>query len=311
MSWGAVGGAVATGVVSSVMNDGGKKKATTTQQMPHWQREPLQELIGDARRDFYTQPRDYFPGYTVAGENQYETGAFDAAAGAAGNIQSGQLPMVRDANQFGLNFVQDIPNNQVVQDATQAAINPVQQRLERQILPGLDSSAAMAGQVGSSRHGVVQANALNDFSRAALDATANIQNNALGQGMNMFSNTLAQQPAIAGMESAPANILDAAGQRRRGLDQQNINAQIQRHNFQYDEPLDRMQQYRDLITGNYGGSATVSQPGISDGQAFLGGALTGYGLLSGNQGPSYQPTNTQVNRVAGYSAPNDGLRGSY
>lgn len=311
MSWGAIGGAAATGIVGGIMNDSGKEKRVTTQVMPDFQAGPLKRLIGDAERDFYNRPRDFFPGDTVAGENRFETGALDAAEGAAGNIQ-GQLGGVRDANQFGLNFARDIGSNPVVNRATEAAINPVQQRLERQILPGLDSSAAMAGQVGSSRHGVVQANALNDFSRAALDATANIQNQALGQGLNLFSNTLAQQPAIAGLETAPANVLDAAGQRKRALEQQQINAQIGRHNFEQNEPLDRMQQYRDLIMGNFGGSAVTSQPGISDAQAAIGAGLTGYGLLSGGGGgPTYQPTNAQVNRTAGYSAPNDGLRGGY
>lgn len=229
---------------------------------------------------------EFFPGDTVADLNPDELAAMGAARGAASSISGNQLPAVRDASQFGLNLVRDIPNHPVVQAATEAAITPVQQRLQRQVLPGIDSGAIEAGQVGSSRHGVAQGNAINDFSRAALDATAGIQNQALGRGMQLFSNTLAQQPNIAALERAPGQILDAVGQRNRAIEQANINEEIARHNFNdpFNKEVNRIAQIRDLLIGNFGGTTTAPSNTTSPLAGAAGGALTGFGATGNPMG---------------------------
>ena len=68
--------------------------------------------------------------------------------------------------------------NPYLTQAQQAIAGQVTDNLNRNILPGINSSAASVGGYGGSRQGVVQANALNDANRQIANGMANLSFNA-------------------------------------------------------------------------------------------------------------------------------------
>lgn len=86
--------------------------------------------------------------------------------GSAGQVVGGARAAAGGPFQFG--------TGDALTAAITAALNPLQQRLEEQILPGITSTATAQGAYGGDRYGLNLANVIRDqFARPASDAIAN------------------------------------------------------------------------------------------------------------------------------------------
>lgn len=106
---------------------------------------------------------------------------------ATGTYSSGgyggyAMPPSGDSGTSGL--------NPYLTQAQQAIASQVTDNLNRNILPGLSSSAIASGNYGGSRQGVVEANALKDANNSIANAMANLSYNAYNTASN---NNLQQQ----------------------------------------------------------------------------------------------------------------------
>lgn len=194
---------------------------------------------------------------------------------------------VLDANKFLLSDVLFPGSNPALQGTIDAAINPVQDRLMRNILPSLRSSYTSGDAVGSTRQGIAEGIALGDFSRNALDATSQISTNAYQSGLEAMGRALALAPATYGAAMSPYTMLNASGAQQDTQAQNEINGQITRDMFNTFGPMSYLSQI--LNMGNsiapegyttVGNAPGAQQPGmLSKG---LGGGAAGAALFSGN-----------------------------
>ena len=254
---------------------GGGEAAST--KIPEFQQEAQKNLINAAESQFASGGPEVFTGDRVAGftQNQLagQQGAVDFSQGGAQSVAN----QSQDAFTFGLNAA-DPQANPFFASTAQALINPLTQTLQNQILPGIDSGAVQAGQVGSSRQGIAQGNAVQAFSNAAGDALSKFGSNAFGQGLNTFSQTLAQAPTVQNVGLNPSQIQAGVGDAQQQMQQQLINAQIAQFNQQQNRPVDALNQYASVIGGGGagGGAETTGGTTASGGlSGALGGAATG------------------------------------
>lgn len=262
------------------LGGGGSGNAKVTTKPPGFQIPYIKSVLGEAQ-NLYNQPGpQYFPGETVAGLNPNIQGSLNYLSGAAAPAQA----QTAGASQQALGTAYASANplmNPFFAQTAQAIIDPATQQMMRSILPQIDSGAVLAGQVGSSRQGVAQGNAINDYSRNILNALAQFGTSAYGQGLDTLSRGLAVAPQIQGMQAVPGQTLGAAGDYQRAYEQQLIDAAQQRYNYEQQLPYEKLNYYAGLV-GNPLGSTTTNNPGSGQSglQGALGGAATGAALGS-------------------------------
>lgn len=185
-------------------------------------------------------------------QNQFANTNVPLTAGFNSNQQAG----LDQAVQLGLNTLQGQfldPNAAFIQDQISAALNPIQDRLQQQILPELSSQAIQQGAFGGSRDALLNAQALMDFNRAAGETSANIVGSNIARERGLQQNALQQliNPAIA---------------TDLGVQQAAIDAEINR-------PFLGLPQFASLIGPSLSGQTNVTT--TSPGSSALGGMLQG------------------------------------
>lgn len=269
---------------------------------------------GGSQTSTSTQTTNYLPGQKEFFTDAYKylsplLGNFqniqypveDPTANASGDTTRSQAAIRSGVNATGAQYGQDVLNankfllsdvlfpgsNPALQATIDAAINPVQDRLMRNILPSLRSSYTSGDAVGSTRQGIAEGIALGDFSRNALDATSQISTNAYQSGLDAMGRALALAPATYGAAMSPYTMLNASGAQQDTQAQAEINGQIARGMFNTFGPLSYLSSVMNM--GNSiapEGYTTVGTapgpqgPGMLSGA--LGGGAAGAALFSGN-----------------------------
>lgn len=98
---------------------------------------------------------------------------------------------------------------------------------------------------------------------------------AFQSGMGDMMRALALTPSTYSNMFMPGQNMFAAGSAAQQLEQQGINDEVQRWNFNQTLPWDMLNQYIGQVTGNYGGTTTLNQPLVSNPmQSMMGGIGT-------------------------------------
>lgn len=212
----------------------------------------------------------------------------------------------------------NVANNPYVQGMNQMMARRMNENLAENILPQLGYQGAGVGQFGNERMGALQGRAIGDTQQAIADAQAQInaqayqsglgaQQYALGQTGNVLQNQLAPAQAQAWgaqQQGNAANLLNQAGQYQQnaqnaamgvgqsqeGYDQNQLNQDFMRWQWEQQAPYTRLQNLaqslgflQPLGTMTSGSSSmntgTAPNPNYqSTGQRIIGGALAGMGL---------------------------------
>jgi len=270
------------GGLSGLLGGGGKAPTTSTggTNTPWRQDERFDPLISGASGYLNR------PGSTIAGFDPLQTQGQNMAMTAANNPliaqQGGALGMMLNPGML------NPESNPYLAATVQGGIGQVFQNLLENVMPQIQSGATQTGNVGSSRQGIAQGRAIEGATRGAMDyATQAYMQNYQQQLANMLGasgqTTNAIQNALY-----PSMIMQDVGAQRQNLQQQMLN-----------EPLQRLGNYQNLISGNMGGSTTGTSTGAAPQHnplmAGIGGALSGIGLQ--NQlsfpggGQNFAPTN--------------------
>jgi hypothetical protein len=115
-----------------------------------------------------------------------------------------------------------------------------------------------------------------------------------GIGQQVVAGQTAQQ--LANQAYTDAAALSEAGGVKDDYQQQLINADIDRYNYESQQPLTALSNYNQLIQGTYGGTSTTT--GQQQRGSLLGGALGG--AASGAAlGSMFGPVGTGVGALAG------------
>lgn len=162
--------------------------------------------FGEAKNLYNAGAPAYYPGQTVAGMNDYQTGAINAmgtfnpwATNAYANVGSTMMggadqsvntlnniagmqqgPQANMMSMDQLNQYQPMIN-QMVDSATQQGMRTYNEQFN----PQLNANAAASGNLGSSRAGIAQGIAQRGIAEQATQVGANAMNNLFNQGNQM------------------------------------------------------------------------------------------------------------------------------
>lgn len=197
---------------------------------------PIQYYGGDTRANMSPVSQQALQGITERGQN-----------GSPLNVASGQyITDVLGGKYLG----QDAPGMDAVRNRTRAAA---------------DSTYSGLGRYGSGAHDT-----------AVADSIGALEYGRYQQELDRMGGAAALAPQIAGQDFIDLNAMLGAGDRYQSELQGEIDADIDRYNFQQQAPYANLQAFQDFISGSYGGnqqSLTPKQGGASTGQQALGGGL--------------------------------------
>ena len=275
---------------------GGGGSTTTVQKADPWagQQPYLQNIFQQAQQLYNAggMAPNYYPGQTVAGQSDWTKQALQMQADRA---QSGS-PLITNASNAMNNITtgQALAGNQGLNVLNQMAsednpyVDELYNRANSQVQADLDGNFNRAGRYGSGAHEAAAADAANNLAaqmysslwdkRAdAAQAAGQLYNTGIGQ--QVVAGQTGQQ--LANQAYTDAEALSQAGGMMDDYNQQLINADIDRYNYNQQKALLALQNYNNLIQGSYGGTTTTTGQQSSTGSTLgnvAGGALTGGGL---------------------------------
>lgn len=285
---------------------GGGGTTTTVQKSDPWSgvQQPLLNAYSQAE-NLYQNPSNfpqYYPGQQVASLNSGQNAAIGATqnlglnGNPALNAATGQIASTAGGDFLNSNPVyNDLGNyaNGSMLSAGNPYFQGMAQQISNAVTPAVNSSFESAGRYGSGAHANALASSLsNEIGNLAYQNYGQGQQNQLSAANtigNAYQNERAQQLQAAGL--APADYASQLGGAQSALtasgipqqQQQNeINAAMNKYNYNQNLPYQMNQQYLGLLTSNPFSTSTSSQPYYQNQAAgALGGAMSG--ALLGSQ----------------------------
>lgn len=214
-----------SGVQGSIKGFGGGTQSSTTKSDPWEGQQPyLKSLFGAADTQYQDYTPQYFPQNTVAGFNPGETSAISGIE----NTGMNGTPALNAADSSVSNILSGDPaHNQAIMAG---------------VLPGLTSSFTQGNSVNNPQMAYAA-------SQGVASALTQDQLNAAQTAQGLYGTRMSGQQAALG-----------AGQTQQTQDQNNLQGQIDRWNYQQQLPYSQINQYANLINGQYGGTSMTTSP---------------------------------------------------
>lgn len=276
----------------------------------------LSNLYRNADQWLGSSSPSFYPGNTVADQSVNTLQALTRGAYRAGTGS----PLDRMADQHNLetthgDFLFSNPANGLLRDTANGAFlnknphldamfnsatQPMVNQYQRAVLPGIASQFSAAGRFGSGLQSQAMADAAQPLGQALSSAASSIyggayenernrqQDAAKAYGANYNFERSAQEgatqlaPSLAANDYNDIEKLMSIGQYHEGRAQDLINANMQRWDFNQNQPLAKLQAYNALLQGGTQfGSTSTSQKASQARNPFLGavgGAFAGDAL---------------------------------
>lgn len=255
---------------------GGKQKSTQSASSEPWAAvQPyLKDLFAKGRSAQQKMAGVSLPQQLTAGFTDEQLSAQNQQLELADQI-GGQTGNTLEALNRGLNAT-DVKNDPFLQSAIQAAINPVVQNFERSVIPAQELNALATSGYGSSRHGIAEGIARSDLNRQLLDVTAKMGSTAYAQGQDTMLKSMALAPEVYKSMLLPSTIIEGVGAQKQAMEQQLLDDALTKWNFERSKDMDSLQQYAQLLQGNFGSTSTSTATTKGGGGGL--GQLIGTGL---------------------------------
>ena len=238
------------------------------------QQEHLKNIFSGAETAYNSASPSYFPDSTVVGfspQTEAALGGIEARALAGSDLQQAGMDQALATTRGDY-----LNANPFLTGAYNAASAPVIEQWQNQIAPGIDSSFAGAGRMGSGLYAQQRNTAENTLGRNLTDMSSKMAYANYAQERQNQLDMAGQSGAMAQQEYGDLNKLMAVGAAREGLEQAQLGDQIQRFNFEQNRPWDQLARYSGLVSGGYGSQQETGTPIYSNpGANFLSGALGG------------------------------------
>lgn len=267
------------GLLDGLFGGGGDQKTTTTSSPWKPLQQPLQAGYQDLQNEWKGGAPSYYPGQTVAPQSGWTQQALQAQAGRA--MQGSPLNAAAQGNLTQtLNGDYLNAGNPYFQNAMNAAIRPITQQYEQTVMPGLDSTFSAAGRYGSGAHQSAANTGYQNYMQAIGDTAGNMAYQNYGDERARQMQGMLMAPSLANQDYYDINQLGASGSALDQFNQQNVNADIERFNYNQNKDFDWTSKYLGILTGNPYGTQTTTgqQPSPNIFTSALGGAGAGYGI---------------------------------
>lgn len=241
------------------------QQSSQTTILPPEQQQNVNMLMQGAR-DFYgTGGPQFFPGQTYAGPTGSELAGRQMATSYANGVGADIAGATGRGDQVWLNpdNVFNPGNIPGFQRAQEGVTRQVNENLTRNVIPGIRSNAISTGSLGGSRQGISEGLAIAETNKTLGDTIANMNMNAYNSGLNMYNAAANRAPQTYNLGLQPANTLGLVGAQERADQQQGIDANMQRFNFEQMRPLLNLQAFQGLTgtAGQYGGTTNATSTG--------------------------------------------------
>jgi hypothetical protein len=253
---------------------------------PEFQIPYIENVFENATELYEGGPVQYYPGQTVAGVNPTLQAGFDSVTAPGGavdyttdvaNMGAGALnQMIQGANPM---------NNPFFAPTLSAMLQPTVRAFNEDVMPGIDAGAVQAGGYGGSRQGLAQGIATDRLGQNLLNTSLQFGNEAWQTGLDSLGRSILAAPAIQQMGITPSNLLMQTGAAERGIEQEGINAEVDKFNFEQTAPYDALSYYAGLVgnpMGTQGTTTSVTEGGGSTSPvlgAAAGAAAGGAGYM--------------------------------
>ena len=270
----------------------GGTKVSTTETGPWEEQKPY--LLGgfdEAKRLYNEGVPSYYQGPTVADITPAQRWADQSTigyamgpraagmqAGAEGSLMrslmgtTGFSPLQRhDLLAGNVRTGPGTPYGQMENALTQGVMS----NLHQNILPGIRTQQVQYQPGGSSRGNLVQNQAIaravqSGLTKPLADMYSGAYQTAQGMRFPMAQMEIGQQqfgqqmyPTIMGAPLGMYNAARGAGARQQAINQELINQNMARYNYEANAPQTALANYMNMIGGNYGSSTTQTTPGPS------------------------------------------------
>ena len=267
---------------------GGKSRGggTTVQKTEPWegQKPYLRRGFERAEQLYQTGKPNFYPGQTIADINPLQVAAQNQALA---NLTSGPGAAVINSAQAGQALLTSPmmlspASNPYLQAWGQSLADTIGQQYAERVFPAMADRAAAMGAYGGYRAGVAEAQAAQRMGQEIGRALTPLYAQGYSQGLQAMARGLAFAPQTIQLSLMPAQMAEQIGATRRQWEQQFIDADRERWEFEQMKDWYRLQNYMDIVGGGtYGGVASTTGPGRSPLMGALGGASMGLGLWAG------------------------------
>ena len=248
---------------------------TTTDNSP-WapQQQHLRNIFSGAQNAFNNAPPQYYPNATYVDPSAQTNQAMDmmqqrALAGSPLQ-QAGMNTMQQAASGQMMN------SNPYLQENITRAQQPMIDQFNSRIAPGIDSSFAGAGRLGSGLYAQSRNRAEDTLTRGLGNMAGQMGSDAYNKERQYMMQAAQLAPTMAQSDYNDMSQLANVGGMREGFAGQQLQDSMNRFNFSQQAPWDQLGRYSGLVTGNYGGTETQAVPQYSNPMGnLIGGAYAG------------------------------------
>ena len=271
---------------------GGTTTSTVQQQLTPEQSQLLRGVAPIAQAYIQNPPKAYGGALTAPVSPQTTQGQNMALGAAMGPIQAQTQQALAGSQWLTSGQALDPRSNPYEQAAINAAIKPITQNFQENVMPGISNQAMAAGQYGYNRQALETNQAMRDYLQSVGSTSAGMANQDYQAGLNAMTSALYSAPQIAQAGALPSEMVGAVGLQRQQMQQQAIDAAMQQYYTSQFLPLTIAQQIASMAFGMPGGGSIGQQQGAGTstlqgilggltGAAGLGSALLGSGGLAG------------------------------
>lgn len=256
------------------------QSGTATTVLPNNQQANVDMLMQGAMDQYRSGGPQYYGGQTYAGVNPTQIAARQGATNYATGVGREFVDTVRTNDAYWMNpdNIFNPSNIPGFSRAQEGVTTNVTNNLMRNVLPQVREGNIASGSLGGSRGEISEGLAIGESNRYLADTLANMNMQAYGQGLNMSNAAAARAPQTYALGLAPEETLGIVGGQERADEQQAIDANVARFNFNEMRPLLNLQALQALTgtagqyggttqtqgqtTGNVGGSNTMALQGL-------------------------------------------------
>lgn len=243
--------------VTSTSNTSGSNsnKSTQTPYQQAW----YNQMLGQANNLYQTGLPQYYQGATVSGLTPAQLEAQNLASNwVTGGAQDQMNTMMGNYNDMmsgRVNTGAGSPYGDMMDVYKQQAMDSAQD-----VMGGLRSSQVMSGQQGgSSRGDILNNRVIDEANQQVANAGAQMYNNAYNQAQATRNNALGQYGNIMNMPlSMSSQLYNQVGLPQQQLNQAIMNDARSRYDHNSMLPLRNLEYFRNMISGNMGGSTSSS-----------------------------------------------------
>lgn len=244
------------------MPGGDDQQEQTTRTEPWEAQQPfLRRLFREARQQLDRPAEETLAGFTPL-QQQGRQAAERVAGQAQGNIGD-----VSDQAVGALEQAITGTSGPGLAEMVDAATRPAQRQFSEQTMPQIRRNAVQSGNIGGSRQGVAEGIAARGLQDTIADTSVQVQNEQQRRALQAAGMAPGLERAQFGLQLMPADIMRQLGGEEQSQEQALLDAQNR-----------QLQQYQQLIGGNYGQTTTQPGPTSNPFLSAIGGAAGGAGL---------------------------------